>query len=188
MGGMAILFYSTAVLLLLGQAEKSAMPVKSVESLVRSFAGEAGVYAINLRTGQEIAVNPDVRFPTASTIKTAVMLEVYHQVAERTLSLDEVVPVKDSERVGGSGVLNGMSPDLVLEVRDLVHLMIVLSDNTATNVLVNRVGTKRIDDRLVGLGLKETKIFRPTFRDGKPDIHPELEKEFGLGMSTRTPA
>jgi beta-lactamase class A len=184
MGRMAILFCSAAVLLFLGQAEKSAMPAKSIESVVRSFAGEAGVFAMNLRTGEEIAINPDMRFPTASTIKTAVMLEVYHQAAEGTLSLDEVLPVKSTDRVGGSGVLNGMSPDLALEVRDLVHLMIVLSDNTATNVLVNRVGTKRIDDRLVGLGLKETKIFRPTFRDGKPDIHPELEKEFGLGMST----
>lgn len=181
---MNILFCSVAAVILLSQAEKSSMAVKSVESAVRSFAGEAGVYAINLRTGEEIAVHADVRFPTASTIKTAVMLEVYHQAAEGTLSLDEVVPVKDTDRVGGSGVLNGLSPGLSMKVRDLVHLMIVLSDNTATNVLVNRVGTKRIDDRLVGLGLSQTKIFRPTFRDGRPDLHPELEKEYGLGMAT----
>ena len=62
--------------------------------------------------------------------------------------------------------------------------MIVLSDNTATNMLVTRLGTVRIDARLTNYGLKETKIFRPTFRDGKPDIFPELEKEFGLGMAT----
>ena len=62
--------------------------------------------------------------------------------------------------------------------------MIVLSDNTATNMLVNRLGTKRINERLESYGLKETKIFRPTFRDGKPDVLPELEREFGLGMST----
>jgi hypothetical protein len=49
---------------------------------------------------------------------------------------------------------------------------------------VNRLGTRRIDDRLLSYGLTQTKIFRPTFRDGKPDIHPDLEKEFGLGMST----
>ena len=181
---MDLLFYSAAAFMILGQGQTAVSTGKSVDWLVQEFAGTAGVFAVNLRTGEEIAVNADARFPTASTIKTAVMLEVYHQAAEGSLSLDELLPVKDSDRVGGSGVLNGMSPGLSLKVRDLVHLMIVLSDNTATNVLVNRVGTRRIDDRLAGLGFKETKIFRPTFRDGKPDIHPELEKEFGLGMAT----
>ena len=181
---MAILFCSAAALVMLGQGGTAAMPEKSIQAAVESFAGEAGVFAINLRTGEQIAVNADRRFPTASTIKIAVMLEVYHQASEGRLSLDDVLPVKDSERVGGSGVLNGMSPGLSMTVRDLVHLMIVLSDNTATNVLVNRVGTKRLDQRLTTLGFKDTKIFRPTFRDGRPDIHPELEKEFGLGMAT----
>ncbi len=170
--------------MILSHGQTPSLPEKGVRALVQEFPGTAGIYAVNLRTGEEIAIDADVRFPTASTIKTAVMLEVYHQAAEGSLSLDEVLPVKDTERVGGSGVLNGMSPGLSLKVRDLVHLMIVLSDNTATNVLVNRVGTRRIDDRLTALGFKETKIFRPTFRDGKPDIHPELEKEFGLGMAT----
>lgn len=181
---MGILFCSAAALVMLGQGGTAAMPEKSVQSVVQSFAGEAGVFAMNLRTGEQIAVNADRRFPTASTIKVAVMLEVYHQAAEGALSLDDALPVKESDRVGGSGVLNGMSADLSMRVRDLVHLMIVLSDNTATNVLVNRVGTKRIDQRLTSLGFKDTKIFRPTFRDGKPDVHPELEKEFGLGMAT----
>jgi beta-lactamase class A len=62
--------------------------------------------------------------------------------------------------------------------------MIVLSDNTATNMLVERLGTRRIDARLERHGLRSTKIFRPTFRDGKADVHPELEREYGLGMST----
>jgi beta-lactamase class A len=112
------------------------------------------------------------------------MVEAYHQAAEGKLSLDGAVVLGEADKVGGSGILNGMSTGTSLTVRDLVHLMIVLSDNTATNMLVTRLGTARIDARLVGYGLKETKIFRPTFRDGKPDIHPELEKEFGLGMAT----
>jgi beta-lactamase class A len=62
--------------------------------------------------------------------------------------------------------------------------MIVVSDNTATNMLVNRLGTKKIDDRLAAYGLQQTRLFRPTFRDGKADVLPELEREFGLGMST----
>lgn len=181
---MLILSCAAALLLAPSGSHHKPMSAETVQSIVKSFAGEAGVFAINLRTGEEIAVNADARFPTASTIKIAVMLEVYSEAAEGMLSLDDVLTIKDEDRVGGSGVLNGMSPGIAMKVRDLVHLMIVLSDNTATNVLVNRVGTKRIDDRLTRLGFKDTKIFRPTFRDGKPDIHPELEKEFGLGMST----
>jgi beta-lactamase class A len=156
----------------------------AIDTIVRSFEGSAAVYARNLLTGEEIAIGADARFPTASTIKVAVMLEVHAQAAAGELSLDDTLALTDDVKVGGSGVLNGLSAGLQMRVRDLVHLMIVLSDNTATNLLVNRVTAKRIDERLVGLGFKDTKIFRPTFRDGKADIHPELEKEFGLGMST----
>ena len=156
----------------------------SLDILAREFDGELGVYARSLANGEEIAHNADVRFPTASTIKTAVMVEAYHQAADNKLPLDTVVTLTEADKVGGSGVLHLMGPGLRLTVADLVHLMIVLSDNTATNLLVTRLGTARIDERLVGYGLKETKIFRPTFRDGKPDIHPELEREFGLGMAT----
>lgn len=162
----------------------SRMNMEAIHEAIASFDGVVGLAARNLETGEEIAVNADARFPTASAIKTAVMLEAWHQAADGTLPLDAVLTLRDADKVGGSGVLNGMSDGLALKVRDLIHLMIVLSDNTATNMLVNRLGTKRIDDRLVAYGLTQTKIFRPTFRDGKPDIHPELEKEFGLGMST----
>ena len=158
--------------------------MQQIDQLVREFQGEVGLYALKLGSREEVAVNADARFPTASTIKTAVMIEAYHQAAEGKLSLDDAMVLGEAEKVGGSGVLNGMSAGTSLKLRDLVHLMIVLSDNTATNMLVTRLGTARIDERLVGYGLKATKIFRPTFRDGRPDIHPELEKEFGLGMAT----
>ena len=158
--------------------------MEAIEKAIIGFDGVVGIAARNLTTGEEILVNADLRFPTASTIKTAVMLEAWHQAADGVMSLDSVLSLSDADKVGGSGVLNGLSAGLELQVRDLVHLMIVVSDNTATNMLVNRLGTRRIDERLESYGLKETKIFRPTFRDGKPDVFPELEREFGLGVST----
>jgi len=167
-----------------GGAKPSPIQMEAIDSAIRGFDGVAGLAARNLHTGDEIVVNGDMPFPTASAIKTAVMLEAWHQAAEGILSLDTVLTLRESDKVGGSGVLNGMSDGLALKVRDLIHLMIVLSDNTATNLLVNRLGTKKIDDRLVAHGLPGTKIFRPTFRDGQPDVFPELEREFGLGMST----
>lgn len=60
--------------------------------------------------------------------------------------------------------------------------MMSLSDNTATNMLIGRVGTASVDRRPTAYGLLDTKLLRPTFRDGRPDVSPELEREFGFGM------
>jgi beta-lactamase class A len=157
---------------------------KTVEGAAATFDGVIGIAATNLITGQVLSVNGDTRFPTASTIKIAVMVEAYHQIAEGRLSASMRIPLAATDKVGGSGVLNGFDDGAELTIRDLLHLMIVLSDNTATNMLVKRLGTKAIDDRIAGYGLQETKIFRPTFRDGRADVFPELEREFGLGMTT----
>jgi beta-lactamase class A len=143
-----------------------------------------GVAATDLTTGETIAVGADTRFPTASTIKTAVMLEAYHQAAEGTVPLEATFTLRDGDKVGGSGALNGLAAGLTLRTADLIHLMIVLSDNTATNMLIERLGTARINARLDSYGLRETRLFRPTFRDGRADALPELEREFGLGMTT----
>ena len=142
-------------------------PLSPLETAIREFDGVVGLAAKNLTTGEEIVVNADTRFPTASTIKTAVMLEAWHQASQGKLSMDERLTLRDADKVGGSGVLNGMSGGLALPIGDLLHLMMVLSDNTATNLLVNRLGTKKINDRLLSYGLESTKIFRPTFRDGR---------------------
>ncbi len=171
-----------AVMLMLNASQPSV--ADRIAAVTRELDAVVGVYARNLVSGEEVAANADLRFPTASTIKTAVMVEAYHQAAEGKIRLDDSIPLTDADTVGGSGVLNGLRAGLSLTVSDLIHLMIVVSDNTATNLLVNRLGTKQVDDRLAGYGLKETKIFRPTFRDGRADVFPELEREFGLGMTT----
>ena len=155
-----------------------------IAALVRSFRGHMGVAAIDLRTGETLAVNADDRFPTASTIKTAVMIAAWQRVADGGLTMDTVVPLKEADKVGGSGVLRGLHDGLGVTIADLIHLMIVLSDNTATNMVIERLGTASINKGLDGYGLRETRLFRPTFRDGKPDVLPELEREYGLGMTT----
>ena len=148
------------------------------------FRGVMGVAARHLDTGQTVFVNADTRFPTASAIKTAVMVEVFHQFAEGRLAPDARLRLTEGDKVGGSGVLKDLSPGLDLSAGDLVTLMMALSDNTATNMLIGRVGTANVDRRLTAYGLLDTKLFRPTFRDGRADVSPELEREFGFGMST----
>jgi beta-lactamase class A len=159
-------------------------PIAQVREVVGAFRGQMGVAAINLRSRETIAIDADRRFPTASTIKTAVMIEAFQQASEGRLRMDTTIPLRDAEKVGGAGVLRDLHDGLELTVADLVQLMIVLSDNTATNMLIGKLGTAQVNARLESYGLRETKLFRPTFRDGRADVLPELEREFGLGMTT----
>ena len=155
-----------------------------IQREIGAFRGVMGMAATNLATGETIAVNADTRFPTASTIKTAVMVEVYHQIQEGKLTRQQVVPLTDAVKQGGSGVLQPLDAGLNLTVKDLLTLMVIVSDNTATNMLIDLVGTASVDRRIESYGISNVKLFRPTFRDGHPDVYPELEKEFGLGMAT----
>lgn len=157
-----------------------------VQALATAFPGEMGVFARNLNTGQTIAINADTRFPTASVIKLAVLVEAFHQIAEGKISPDTKITLRASDKVGigDSGTINELHDGTELTVSDLLNLMIVVSDNTATNLIVARLGTVAVNARMESYGLRQTKIFRPTFRDGRPDCCPELEREFGLGMST----
>lgn len=180
----AVLLVSFGALLMQSSSPQPPSIERRLSDLLSSFRGVMGVAANDLETGEEIAVNADTRFPTASTIKVAVMVEAFHQAGRGDLRFDSPITLRDEDKVGGAGVLNGLHAGLTLTVADLIHLMIVLSDNTATNLLVGRLGTARINERLSALGLTNTKLFRPTFRDGQAEVHPELEREFGLGMTT----
>jgi beta-lactamase class A len=160
-------------------------PVEArIAARLSSFAGRMGVAAVHLETGETIAVAADERFPTASAIKTAVMVEVFHQIAAGRIRKDQLLTLTDEVKVGGSGVLHSLRAGGQHSVADLVFLMIALSDNTATNMLVALVGTRAVVDRMVAYGLPQTRLYRPTFRGGHPDVFPEEEREFGLGSST----
>lgn len=156
-----------------------------LEKVVRAFPGTMGIAVRNLDTGESFAVNGDMRFPTASLIKVAVMVETYHQIAEGKFGAETTVSLDESDKAGDEPVvLNQLHAGISLTVSDLLALMIAFSDNTATNLLVGLAGTANVDRRMVAYGLPNTKIFRPTFRDGHADVFPEEEKEFGLGMTT----
>jgi len=156
-----------------------------IAKLVTAFPGEMGVGVRDLASGMEVSVQGDRRFPTASLIKLAVMVETYHQMAEGKLSREKVIEVSENDRAGDESVpLNMLHAGIRVTIPDLLNLMIAYSDNTATNLLVREVGAAAADRRMESYGLKDTKIFRPTFRDGHAEVFPELEREFGLGMIT----
>ncbi len=158
---------------------------KRLQKRIASFRGEMGLYARDLETGEVLAVNSDARFPTASVIKLAVMAEVERRLADGTLDLGTTVMLREEDKAGGETTpLNALQAGVVLTVPDLLRLMVAWSDNTATNLLVGLVGTKSVNALLDGHGLTKTRLYRPTFRDGRADVLPEEEKEYGLGSTT----
>ena len=166
-------------------AEPPGATAALIAERIARFHGTMGVAAIDLGgSGETLAVGAERRFPTASIIKLAVLVEAFQQVEGGTLRLDQLVTVEPADRVGDGGIVDRIHQGASLSLQDLLNLMIRLSDNSATNAVVRLVGTAKVDERLAAYGLKDTLLFRPTFRDGHPDVHPELEKEFGLGMTT----
>ncbi|HEY0727538.1 MAG TPA: serine hydrolase, partial [Pyrinomonadaceae bacterium] len=121
---------------------------EQVKSLVTTFKGKVSLFAKNLDTGETYALNPDERVRTASTIKIAVMIEAFARVHEGKLQwTDEVVLTKE-KKVGGSGILNELSDNLRLTLRDAVNLMMILSDNTATNLTLDVLTTDAVNARM----------------------------------------
>ena len=158
---------------------------EQVKSLVTTFKGKVSLFAKNLDTGETYALNPDERVRTASTIKIAVMIEAFARVNEGKLKwTDEVVLTKE-KKVGGSGILNELSDNLRLTLRDAVNLMMILSDNTATNLTLDVLTTDAVNARMESLGFKNIKIMRKVFAGGESAAGKDPEnKKYGLGMAT----
>jgi beta-lactamase class A len=121
--------------------------------------GVLGVYVEDLTTGTKVEVRADEPFPTASSIKLAVLYELYRQAEEGRVSLRELTR-PPANRVGGGGILQELGDGVSLSWRDLAVLMIGWSDNEATNVLVRRVGMDAVNSRLDALGLPHTRLRR----------------------------
>jgi beta-lactamase class A len=111
-----------------------------LQVLSQRAQGTLGVAARNLETGEEITWQAERSMPTASTFKFPLLFEVFAQAEAGTLNLDERVPLLAQDQVGGSGALRDLLPGLQPTLRDLAMLMIVVSDNSATNMLLERVG------------------------------------------------
>ena len=156
-----------------------------VKPIVASFKGKVSLFAKNLDTGETYALNPDERVRTASTIKIAVMIEAFARVAEgKAKWTDEVVLTKE-KRVSGSGILGELSDGLKLTLRDAVNLMMILSDNTATNLVLDVLTTDAVNARMESLGFKQIKIMRRVGSGGESTAGKDPEnKKFGLGVAT----
>jgi beta-lactamase class A len=134
---------------------------RELNQIAASFDGAIGIAVKDFTNGDVLAVNADTIFPQASSIKVAVLIELLRQAQAGTLKLDERVEVRKAQMVGGSGVLANFADGASsLSLHDLAVLMIVLSDNTATNILIDRVGMAKVNDTMAGLRLSQTRLER----------------------------
>ncbi len=128
--------------------------------LLDNAPGNYGVFAVNLRTMKTVAYHEKDVFPSASTIKIPIMIELYRRVEEENLSLDAMVTMRAEDQVDGSGVLFDLTPGHAYSLRDLNTLMITVSDNTATNLLIDFLGVDAINSTMRRLGIHDTELVR----------------------------
>ncbi len=180
---------SAVCLIAKGQSPTVPSAAQSLDTRIHAeitpFKGKVYLFAKNLDTGQEYSFNGDERVKTASTIKIAVMIEAFARVAEGRAKWTNELVLTKAARYSGSGILPELGDGLRLTLRDCVNLMMLISDNTATNMVLDYLTTDAVNARMDSLGIKQTRIMRRVGSGGESkEGKLEENKRFGLGATT----
>jgi beta-lactamase class A len=154
-----------------------------LQSIAAAHHGMVAVYAHNLKTGDTASLDPDEAVKTASVIKMGILLDAAEQIRAGQASLEEKLVLTKANQVEGSGVLGQLTAPLSLTLRDTLHLMVVLSDNTATNMAIDRLGLEHINATLRAAGLKQTVLYKKVYVPAQGPM-PADQPKFGLGKTT----
>jgi beta-lactamase class A len=153
----------------------------AIAEIERESGGEISLAMRDLQTGRTVAYHADRMVMTASVIKLPILVHVALAVREGSLSWETELKLTEEEIVGGSGVLNVLTPGLSLTLRDVCTLMTVVSDNTATNMVIEHLGVEAINRRMRSLGLPRTTLNRKSYSADTPSL---LCTKYGLGVTT----
>ena len=164
-------------------------PAADLESriapLAKAHKGAVAVAVKHLKTGEEFYLSADEVMPTASLIKLPVLIETYWQAEEGKVKLGTTITLKKDDKVPGAGILTQhFSDGVTLPLRDAARLMIVYSDNTATNLVLDQIGIPATNARMEKLGFKNTKINAKVYKGSTTSIDPARTKTYGLGSTT----
>lgn len=175
------------------QVRQPASPTQALDRRVRAkvdpFPGTVNLYARNLDTGESYGIRAEDRVRTASTIKLPILVAAFAAVESGEAQWNDRLDLTPPERVGGSGVVRELSDGLKLPLRDLARLMIVVSDNTATNMILQRFGGNFVNTVMDQLELPQTRALRKILGENGPQgisdagRNPENER-FGIGVTT----
>jgi beta-lactamase class A len=188
MRNLRIIFLSILAPLVLQAQDRGALEER-IKGFAADFGGHVGVCAVDLKSGKRISVNADSLFPTASVIKLPVLVTLFYRLQKDPSLGDEPVQLVDSVKKPGSGVLQFLHGGQSLKLIDVATLMIILSDNTATNYVIDQFGSEHeqkleaVNSKMRELGLEHTKLLNKvySFRTKKKT---EEARRFGLGVSS----
>ena len=141
-----------------GSQPSTSILQNQIEQIRSHFPGDMSVYVKNLATGEELTLDSDTVYETFSVIKLAIAAELLHQVHAGKISLADRIPLTAANQRLPSGVLYTLDPGLTPTVKDLLTLMIITSDNEATDVLADKVGRDTVTAYMQSLGLTNTTI------------------------------
>ncbi len=179
---LSAIFFAIALSATLHAQEDTALEAQ-LQALIQAHHGHVTLYAHDLNSGRTVAVNADTPVPTASVIKLTVLFEALKQIQEGKTHFDDKLTLTKENQVEGSGVLMFFDVPQTLTLKDVLTMMVIVSDNTATNVAIDHLGLKNIDARIQWLGLKDTFLYKKV---SLPPIGPMPadQKQFGLGKTT----
>lgn len=155
----------------------------NLQQVVSGHHGRVAYFAEQLGTGRNVSLDADTPVQTASTIKLALLWELTRQVALGTAHWDEPITLHPGEAVGGSGVLTFLDTPATLTLKDVATFMVIVSDNTATNLLIDRFTTAKVDADMGALGLDQTWLYKKVSKPAEGPM-PADQKRFGLGKTT----
>jgi beta-lactamase class A len=180
----SILLVLTGIATITGSQTEKTLDAR-VRAEVAQFKGKVSLFARNIDTGATYTLGGDNRVRTASTIKVAIMVETFARVAEGKAKWSDEVVLTNPKKVSGSGVLQELSDGLKLTLRDAVTLMMIVSDNTATNLVLDVLTTDAVNARMDSLGLQQTRVLRKIGGGGTSHAGEDsVLKPFGTGVTT----
>ena len=156
-----------------------------IQAAIKNLPGNVNLYAKNLTTSATYNFHGDDPVQTASTIKLPIMIELFAEAEQGKLDWNQKLTLTQADIVPGSGVLNELSAGDTFPIRDLMHLMIVVSDNTATNLLLDRIGGDAVNARMAQLGLTQTAVMKKIMRPEGLTVEGKKEANghWGIGRS-----
>lgn len=156
-----------------------------IEPIAAAHRGKVAVAVKDLQSGEAFTRNADEVMQTASLIKLAVMAATYHRADEKALDLSKMLTLTKDDKVQGAGILTDhFSDGAMICTRDAIRLMIRYSDNTATNMVLDQVGIRTVNEYTATRGLPETRINAKVFKGSTTSVDPERTKKYSLGSTT----
>ena len=156
---------------------------RTLDSIADAHQGIVGYSVIDIDNGVRLSRRGDEKFPTASLIKVPILVTVYDLVARGQLSLDDPLTMLKIDKVPGSGIIQHLHDGMILTVRDAAWLMITISDNTATNLLLDRIIIRRVWAKMDSLGLTQTRVHSKSFLRNS-SVAMDSSVKYGLGVTT----